>query len=132
MNAKVIFNIANISFETGGTVTLTNGDFSIVITNKPEFKEGLYSQNLLHSFGAIIERKGNETIGLGQIDFSGSSIVTPSEFERLCFDKFIQANMLLDSFVQSLWFSKDNSVSVVGSYFEVEKMNHINKRVQVW
>lgn len=127
MKAKVICNIANMKFDGNGGVDLISDDVKITVTNLVAFKNGLYSQNLLKSFGTVIERKEDEVIAAGQIDLTGS-IITSTEFEALYFRKFIQCSLLVDTFVQSLWLVKDNSVCVLGSYCEIEAIKHVNSK----
>lgn len=128
MKARIICNIANIVFEGSGKIDLVYEDIIICITNAVESKNGLYSQNMLKAFGTLIQRKNDEIIGIGQINLSGSTITSSEEFEKAYFKKFVLCTLLIDTFIQSLWFSKDNSASVTGSYFEIEALNYVNSK----
>jgi len=122
----VICNIANVAFQGTGKIDLMNGDMRITITNAVESKNGLYSENLLRVFGTSIQRKSDDVIGVAHIRLAGTNITSPIEFEKECFSKFIQCTALVETLIQSLWFSKDNSASVTGSYCEIEAINFVN------
>lgn len=125
MTAKMYFDLSWLRFEGKGTVVL-NDNF-IVLSNDENVRQQYCTGKLIYEYGSSITRySGDGVFAYSNFNLSDGGIISPEQFQSEYVNEFNFRSQHLKSFLSFLWFEKDNSVGLYGTYGQIPDMKIVN------
>ena len=131
MKAKIYFDIAYMRFLPNAIVTITDSKTEktvLYLSNIEDVRKKYCYGKLIYEYGNSIGRYVNGSVfGYADIDLSGSgAIISNEEFQNKYLQAFNHKSNYLQAILIFLWFIKDNSIGVYGTYGEIPDLKMVN------
>ena len=125
MNARLFYNISFLHFEGNGIARINEG--VLYLTNQDELRPKFLSENVVKEYGESIKRYAPKNVfGYSEIQLSQTGILSPSQFNKEYLEIFDLGIVHMHTYINMLWFIKDNSVGLWGVYGEIIEMKQVN------